>query len=530
MTLRSKTTVPLALGFALAAAACSLLASPEKGAIKCDVSEGSRGSKDPCPGAMTCVDKVCKTVPAVREEDCEDRVDNDGDDKIDEYDDSVEERCDKKDNDCDGETDEGFANRVEYCDTEDNNCNGKTDEESDQDDDGFTSCGDKDKQMEPDCEPMQAAAHPGAKEICDGLDNDCDGTEDNSPSSLCPNRDEICLQGRCVRKTCAVEGSGETCKTTERCVEDKCVPMDCATPCGTNQFCDLMTTPPTCKEIPQQRKIGDSCTVDDECQSRLCIDSEALNLATPRRVCGKPCCSDSQCGPGESCYAASTGARSCLPRTMIANTYPAGSKACNAITMTNDAGVVVPQCAAPQVCAVETVTQAPSGTRIATSLCRTPSALALGTERPVAEACTGPTTCSTRLCQPLVFSSVCTTPCNVSSDCAKLAEYQTIAPVHGYCQYVDYGEYSASPGINYGPMCFVTADEKPTGAPMKECRSNAECPDLTCIGFSALMNKQGKCAPTCCEDAQCKIFRANARCVPVARGARRYEMRCLDQP
>lgn len=523
MTLRSKTLILLAL--ALIAGACSLLVSPEQGKIKCEV---SKGSKDPCPEAMTCVDKLCKTVPPVREEDCKDNVDNDGDDMVDEQDDSISERCDNEDNDCDGEIDEGFTNRVEYCDTEDNDCDGKTDEESDEDDDGFTSCGDKERQMQPDCEPMQAAAHPGAKEICDGLDNDCDDTEDNAPTSLCPNRDELCLQGRCVRKTCAVPESGETCKVTERCVEDKCVPMDCATPCGSNQFCDQATTPPTCKEIPQQRKIGDSCSVDNECQSKLCIDGEALNLATPRRVCGKPCCSDSQCGPGETCFAANTGARSCLPRTMISNTYPTGSKGCTAINTTNDAGVVVPQCAAPQVCAVETVTQAPSSTRIATSLCRTPSAL--GLERPVAEACAGPTGCSTRLCQPLVFSSVCTTPCSVTSDCVKLAEYQTIAEVRGYCQYVDYGEYSATAGVNYGPMCVVTADPQPPGAPMRECRSNNECPDLTCIGFSALMNRQGRCAPTCCEDAQCRMFRATARCMPVARGARRYEMRCMDQP
>jgi hypothetical protein len=236
-----------------------------------------------------------------------------------------------------------------------------------------------------------------------------------------------------------------------------------------------------------------------------------------------------QCGAGETCFAANTGARSCLPRTMISNTYPAGTKACSAINTTSSTGAVVPQCPAPQVCAVETVTQMPRGTRIATSLCRTPNPLS-SLERPVAEACTGPTTCNTRLCQPLVFSSVCTTPCSVSSDCAKLAEYQTIALVHGYCQYVDYGEYSASTGVNYGPMCFVTADAQPMDPPIKDCRSNNDCPDLTCIGFSALMNRSGKCAPTCCENAQCTTLRANALCLPVARGARRYEMRCMEQP
>jgi hypothetical protein len=505
---------------ALALGACSLLTSPEQGEIKCEV---TKGGKDPCPGATTCVDKVCKTVPVMRDEDCDDGVDNDGDHQVDEHDDSIEEDCDGLDNDCDGEIDEGFKDRPEFCDTVDNDCDGETDEGYDQDDDGFTSCGDL--KLKPDCEPTQATAHPGAKEICDGLDNDCDGTTDNAPSaseSLCDKETELCLDGRCVRNTCAIPNSDKACKVNERCVDDKCVPMDCATPCGSSQFCDMTTTPPTCKEVPRQRKIGEACTLDTECQSSLCIDSVALNLSpesAPRRVCGKACCSDTECATGETCFAASTGARSCLPRTMMANTYPAAAKPCSAIN----------QCTAPQVCAVGEVTQAPSGSKAATSFCRSPGPLGLN-ERPVAEACSNPSQCSSRLCQAIVFSSVCTAPCNVSGDCAKLSEYLTILPVHAYCQYVDYGQYSPIAGVSYGPMCFTTADAQPAGPPLKECRVNTDCPDQTCIGASAIPSRPGKCAPTCCSDLQCTTLRPNARCLPLARGTRRYEMRCTEQP
>ena len=50
---------------------------------------------------------------------------------------------------------------------------------SDADDDGYFyegGCG-----TDPDCNDASASSHPGAAESCDGFDNDCDSTPDNSP-------------------------------------------------------------------------------------------------------------------------------------------------------------------------------------------------------------------------------------------------------------------------------------------------------------------------------------------------------------
>lgn len=113
------------------------------------------------------------------------------------------EGCDEEDNDCDGLVDEDldldgdgwpdaypncaavfgevdcddndvsiFPGAPEVCDLEDNNCNGQIDENLDFDNDGFTSC-------EGDCQPLDPAINPTAFEDCDGVDNNCDGTIDN---------------------------------------------------------------------------------------------------------------------------------------------------------------------------------------------------------------------------------------------------------------------------------------------------------------------------------------------------------------
>jgi hypothetical protein len=86
---------------------------------------------------------------------------------------------------------------VEYCDGIDNNCNGQVDEFQsiifqDLDGDGY---GDYDSPMiwqcgnpvpqgfviyPGDCNDNFASIHPGAPEICDGLDNDCNGIIDDN--------------------------------------------------------------------------------------------------------------------------------------------------------------------------------------------------------------------------------------------------------------------------------------------------------------------------------------------------------------
>ncbi len=70
--------------------------------------------------------------------------------------------------DCDDDDASANEGAVEICDAVDNDCNGVADDGFDDDGDGVGSCDD--------CDDTDPAAYPGATEICgDAVDNDCDG-------------------------------------------------------------------------------------------------------------------------------------------------------------------------------------------------------------------------------------------------------------------------------------------------------------------------------------------------------------------
>ena len=72
--------------------------------------------------------------------------------------------------DCDDTDDTVYPAADELCDGLDNDCDGVTPaDEDDGDGDGVRIC-------EDDCDDADDTSHPGATELCDGIDNDCDGT------------------------------------------------------------------------------------------------------------------------------------------------------------------------------------------------------------------------------------------------------------------------------------------------------------------------------------------------------------------
>jgi len=73
--------------------------------------------------------------------------------------------------DCDDADAAVFPGAEEICNGIDDDCDEDTDELVDLDGDGFALC-------DGDCDEADPAIHPDAEEICDGIDNDCDETTD----------------------------------------------------------------------------------------------------------------------------------------------------------------------------------------------------------------------------------------------------------------------------------------------------------------------------------------------------------------
>ncbi|OFY66506.1 MAG: hypothetical protein A3H98_00420 [Bacteroidetes bacterium RIFCSPLOWO2_02_FULL_36_8] len=90
------------------------------------------------------------------------------------------EVCDGMDNDCNGMIDDGFTDSKPYYFDGDNDGFGN---------DGYViySCSDPDSGFIADggdCDDMNPMIYPGAPEICDGMDNNCDGKMDDSTCSV----------------------------------------------------------------------------------------------------------------------------------------------------------------------------------------------------------------------------------------------------------------------------------------------------------------------------------------------------------
>jgi MYXO-CTERM domain-containing protein len=128
--------------------------------------------------------------------------------------------------DCDDSDASVHPGAKEICNHRDDNCNGLVDEglpvmtyHVDADDDGYgspTGLTTMDCAAFPghalsadDCNDMNASIHPGAPEVCDGVDNNCDGLIDNGTDlQLCGASDLQCLDGFCIPVETGVPDAG----------------------------------------------------------------------------------------------------------------------------------------------------------------------------------------------------------------------------------------------------------------------------------------------------------------------------------
>lgn len=124
----------------------------------------------------------------------------------------------------------------ETCDGIDSDCDGLVDEGFDVDQDGYTVCGTRtDGGTDPtlvDCADDAAMVHPGADEVCNLVDDDCDGVID--PDCACTDGDVVACGsdvGACMpgTSTC-VRGAWRTCRDLVVATSETCD--------GTDENCD----------------------------------------------------------------------------------------------------------------------------------------------------------------------------------------------------------------------------------------------------------------------------------------------------
>jgi hypothetical protein len=239
---------------------------------------GTACSGDDCddddPTAYTGAIEACDGV----DNDCDGVVneDRDGDGHFD------SSLCDDGD-DCDDDDPLVYPGAPEVCDGIDNNCSGDIDDEEDTDGDGSIdiTCSSGD-----DCDDEDPTVRPGAAEICNGNDDDCDGAPDEDFDcvedewSVCLTVCETVGRFQCSDE-CTVPPLPSSCEPPDEVCngrDDDCdgtvdddLPCisgeltECTTTCGstgTGTCTDECLAPPPeqCSEPPE------SCNgVDDNC-------------------------------------------------------------------------------------------------------------------------------------------------------------------------------------------------------------------------------------------------------------------------
>ncbi len=254
------------------------------------------------------------------------------------------ENCDGVDNNCDGDTDEGFpdtdSDGIADCVDPDIDGDGVLNEpdncmyvpnpdQSDIDGDGIGDACDSDRDGDghvnpSDCAPDDPLIHPGALEVCDGVDNNCNSLIDEDTGGC--DDGVVCTIDACNPASggCVHTVDPSACNDGNPCTVDGC---DATTGACTHDIAPMEGLP--CDADASGCTTGDSCvsgmcvqgtTVDCGPSGSPCADLVCASLGPNTHQCvleprpsGAACNDHNPCTTGDIC----DGAGQCVPTVSV---------------------------------------------------------------------------------------------------------------------------------------------------------------------------------------------------------------------
>jgi hypothetical protein len=370
--------------------------------------------------------------------------------------------------------------KPEECNLVDDDCDGEIDEDFDVDVDGFKQCGAA-GQIDCNDDPKRGGAdvYPGAPELCNGYDDNCDGVTDESPNNCAEDQECWTAKGQCtVKNDCRIHGCdpGKGCNVQT----GKCDSPDCRinpSICSTGEECNKANG--ICERISA---VGDPCDGSTKCTAgSSCIDLTRIGIsARSAAICTKPCCESIGCPDGFICKTGSTGSSVCVKAQDVG--LSTGPGAANARCVSNEdcrsgvcaSGYCLDSCCGAPNCGDGGTCSLKSDGKF---LCRNAS----GGTAPQ-DSCDRDSDCTTGFCYGAgsFLGGNCSKHCCTSEDCFngwKCANFTSGGAIVTACAPLAWGE---------------TAGSKRGG---EACTSNSQCRSARCT--------DGICSDACCRDADC---------------------------